>query len=127
MAFSLAAFLTAAENSFATIAADAAPVIQLAEGAAPVLATLIPSTAPVIGAIEAGVASIEAVAPNAVSDAQAAIALGRKLLADGNPVVAEIESIWGKLFHTEPTSTVVVLTPTTAAASTPIAPAAKAA
>lgn len=122
MSFSFSDFFTAAENAFAVIVNDAAPVVQLAESAAPVIATLIPSTAPVISAVEAGVASITKIAPTAVSDAQSAIAAGRKILADGSPVVAELESIFGFLFHSEPTSTVIVVAPKTAAASVPVAP-----
>ena len=122
MSFSFSAFLTSAESAFASFQIVAAPLEQLAQTAAPIVEALVPASVPAISAIEAGAASIAAIAPNAMNDAQSAIAVGKQIVADGHPLLTQLESLFGSLFHTSTApGGVVVLTPKTSAATAPVA------
>ena len=120
MSFSLSALLVSAESAFASFQTIAAPLESLAQTAAPIVEELAPQSVPVISAIEAGAASIAAIAPSALNDAQAAIAVGKQIVADGHPLLTQLESLFGSLFHTSTApGGVVVLTPKTSAATAP--------
>ena len=120
MSFSFSALLTSAESAFKSFETVATPLIGLAETAAPIVETLVPSSAPIISAVEAGAASIAAVAPSALNDAQAAIAVGKQVIADGNPLLTQLEGLFSSLFHTTAApGGAVLLTPVTSAATAP--------
>ena len=121
MSFSFSAFLASAESAFASFQTVAAPLEQLAQTAAPIVESLVPASVPAISAIEAGAASIAAIAPNAMNDAQSAIAVGKQIVADGHPLLTQLENLFGSLFHTSTApGGVVVLTPKTSAATAPV-------
>ena len=123
MSFSFASLFASAKSAFTSFQSVAAPLESLASTAAPVIEELVPSSVPIISGIEAGAASIAAVAPNALSDATAAINVGEQIIADGHPLLTQLEAIFGNLFHasTAPGG-VVILTPKTSAATVPAAP-----
>ena len=120
MSFSFASLLSAAESAFASFQSVAKPLEAVATTAAPVVEAVFPATTPAISAVEAGAASIAAVAPNALADASAAISVGKQIVADGAPLLTQLEGLFSGLFHlsTAPGG-VVVLTPKTSAATVP--------
>ena len=125
MSFSFASLFASAEAAFSSFQTVAAPLESLAAAAAPVVESLVPSSIPIINGIEAGAASIAAVAPNALTDATAAINVGKQIIADGAPLLTQLEGIFGSLFHTSTApGGVVVLTPKTTAATVPAVPSA---
>ena len=123
MSFSFASLFATAEAAFSAFQSVAGPLESLASTAAPVVEALVPSSVPVISGIEAGAASIAAVAPNALTDAKLAISVGKQIVSDGGPLLSKLESICDSIFHvsTAPGG-VVVLTPKTTAATVPAAP-----
>lgn len=121
--FSFASLFAAAESAFVSFQTVAKPLESIAQTAAPIVEALVPSTVPVISAVEAGAASIAAVAPNALSDATAAISVGKQIVADGSPILTELEGIFSSIFHATPApGGAVLLTPKTTAATIPAAP-----
>ena len=112
MSFSFSAFLASAESAFASFQTIAAPLENLAQTAAPIVEAMVPASVPVISAVEAGAASIAAIAPNAMADASAAINVGKQIVADGHPLLTQLEGLFGSLFHTSTApGGVIVLTP----------------
>lgn len=112
---------TYAEQAFTTVVADVKPLIPLAEEAATVAGTLIPSAAPIINTVEAAANSVVAIAPTAISDAQSAISVIQKAAADATPLFLELEAAFAKLFGQTKAGQAVVLTPVTSAATAPAA------
>lgn len=122
MSFSFASLWASAENAMAIISADAAPLVQAARGLEPIIEGFVPSSVPIITGIEAGAASIGALAPTAVQDATAVIAAGKKIVADGSPLLTELEALFDKTFHVTSTpGGAVLLTPKTSSAMVPAA------
>lgn len=121
MAFSWSTLVASAESALSTIAADAAPIEQAVGSLLPVVG-LIPGAAPVVSAVEAGGALITKIAPTAVADANAAFASVKQIVADGAPVLTQLESLWDQIFHVNvvPGGT-VILTPKTSTATAPAA------
>lgn len=103
-----------------TVLTDVQPMINLAEGVAPVVAATIPGAGPVIAAAESGISAVEAVAPQIAASAQAAIKAGEDVIAAGHPLVTQLEGAFSSLYHMwiGPSGT-VVLTPKTTVATAP--------
>jgi hypothetical protein len=119
MSFSFSAFFAAAESALASAFTVAKPIIALAEQAAPIVETFVPSITPVVVAVEAGVASIVAIAPNAVNDAMSVIAAGKAAYDDLAPSLLDLETSLSKLFHMTvmPGGQTIVLNAKTSAAT----------
>lgn len=119
MSFSFASLLASAESALASIMPVIQPLEKIATTLAPVVETLIPATAPIINAVEKGAASITAIAPTAVQDATTVIAVGKKIVSDGAPLLAELEAVFNSIFHVQQAGQSIVLTPKTTAATAP--------
>ena len=109
--------LAGAEKALIAIGPSVGPALHAAESAIPIVEALVPKATPTIEAIKAGAASISAVAPTAVQDAQDIIAHGKKTYADIGPAIHALESVFAGLFHVTPTPQGIVLTPKTTAAT----------
>lgn len=124
MSFSFSGMFAALKSAIETVAPVLVPLENIATTLAPVVATMIPATAPAISAIEAGAASIKAIAPTAVQDVTAAIAVGEQMVKDGGPLLVQLEAMFAKLFHMHvvPGGQTIVLTAKTTAATVPATP-----
>ena len=126
MSFSFLAFFASAEQALASAFTVAKPIIALAEQAAPIVEAFVPSITPVVVAVEAGAASIVAIAPNAVKDAMSVIAAGKAAYEDLAPSLLALETSLSKLFHMTvmPGGQTIVLNAKTSAATAavPVAP-----
>jgi hypothetical protein len=119
MSFSFSAFFAAAESALASAYTVAKPIVALVRQAEPIVEAFVPSSVPVIIGIEAGVKSIEAMAPNAVRDATNVIAAGRSAYADIAPSLLALETAFSDLFHMNvmPGGQTIILTAKTSAAT----------
>lgn len=99
--------------------AIASPLISIAKTAAPEVAAIFPSTAPVIAGAEAGAALINQVAPTAINDTMALITEGKQILADLGPAGTRLSTIFGSLFGKTNAGQATVLVPVTTAPTVP--------
>ena len=110
MSFSFLSVFATIVNAIKTEAPVIEEAIPVAEGAASIVASVVPKSAPIINAVES-------VAPAVVNDVSTLVGRGKTLLAD--PAVVELESIFAQLVHWTPTPQGGVVTPTTTAATIP--------
>jgi hypothetical protein len=103
-----------------TAITDIQPFVPIAQEIGGAVATLDPAAAPVVAAVEAGAASISAIAPTAVQQAQTAITAVQNIAASASPLLTEFESLWDSIFHITPVPGGALLTAKTAAATVPV-------
>jgi len=98
---------------------DIQPFVPIAQEIGGAVGALVPGAAPVIAGIEAGAASIAALAPAAVQNAQTAITAVESIAAAASPEFTTLESWFDKIFHITPVPGGVVLTAKTSTATVP--------
>ena len=110
MSFSFSGWLSSIEAAVGKYEPIVEEAIPVAEGAASIVAAVVPGTA---GAI----ATVETLAPTVVKDVAVGVSGVKALLQ--NPAVLELESLIAGLVHMAPAGQATVMVPTTTAATVP--------
>lgn len=108
--------ITSAEHGLSAVTPYVAPIESIIDDVAPIVTAFVPGGA----AIETGIKTIEALAPNAGSSAQGLIADAKAEYAKVKDIIAPFEGLISQLLQmTRGPQGLVVLTPTTSAATAP--------
>ena len=111
-------FIAVAKSSLSVVT----PIIQAEQALSPIISATVPGAAPVVAGINAGIASIEAVAPGVAAAAQMAITDGEATISAAGPAATALDTLINTLFHVHVLPQGIFLQPKVTSATIPAAP-----